>query len=81
MFFYTQFMISALLAASSVFGVPSVKCQDSNPCDGLGTGAYSNLIKFRIAVFKPISSDDHGTALNCTWALRVLSVEPHPERS
>ena len=50
MFFHTRLLISTLLAVSFVL---------AGPCDGLGTGAYSDISNFRVAAFHPYGESDH----------------------
>ena len=50
MFFLTQLLISTLLAISFVL---------AGPCEGLGTGAYSNISNFRVAAFHPYGENNY----------------------
>ena len=81
MFFNTQLLTSALLAAS-VLGAPNPK-RDDDPCKGLGSGTYSNLAKFRLAALHSgRNQHEYGnelvlgtTGLNST-TFRVSGIHP-----
>jgi len=51
MFSHAQFLISVLPAVSCVLGAPYAKRQDTNPCEGLGSGSYTGLTIVRLDAF------------------------------